>query len=147
MISALALSLYLTAQPAAAVCDSLTNDEVAALIGPVKSKQPLIDANTCVWTGDRVTFSIMRTHDIEPESATALLGAVKTRVQPGDVVRDEPGIGRQAVSEAMARGTRVAIIAANGNTVWTLGVDHVYSGLKADELLPKLRAIAKTIVR
>ena len=148
MISALALSLFLTAQPAAAaVCDSLTNEEVAALIGPVKSKQPLIDANTCVWTGDRVTFSIMRTHDIEPESVGALLGSIKTRAREGDVVRDEPGIGAQAVSEAMARGTRVSIVAVAGTTAWTLGVDHVYSGLKADELLPKLRTIARKVVR
>lgn len=148
MILALALSfVLLSAQPSTPVCDSLSNEEVAALIGPVKSKQPLIDANTCVWSGDRVTFSIMRTAGIEPESASALLGSIKTRARPGDVVNDEPGIGGQAVSEAMARGTSVSIIAVAGSVAWTLRVDHVYSGLKADELLPKLRAIAKKIVK
>jgi hypothetical protein len=148
MIFALTLSLLITAQPSAAVCDALTNDEVVAAIGAVKSKQPLIDAaTTCVWTGDRLTFSIMRTPEIEAETAGALLGSIKTRAQKGDVVADEPGIGRQAVSEVTARGSSVSIIAVAGTTAWTIRVDHVYSGLKGEELLPKLRTIAKKVVR
>ena len=147
MILALALSLFMTTQPSTAVCDSLTNEEVAALIGTGKSKQPLIDANTCVWAGDRVSFSIMRTPEIEPESATVLLDSVKTRVREGDVVIDEPGIGRQAVSEVTARGSSVSIIAVAGTNAWTIRVDHLYGGLKGDQLLPKLRAIAKKVVR
>ena len=94
-----------------------------------------------------MTFSIMRNPDFEPEAATAMLASLKTRARPGDVVSDEPGIGRQAVSEAMARGTRVSIVAVAGTTFWTIGVEHVYSGLKAEELLPKLRVIAKKVVR
>ena len=147
MIVALTLSFFISAQASIPVCDSLTNEEVAAVIGAVKSKQPLIDANTCTWSGERMMFSIMRTPESEPEVATAILGSLKTRARPGDVVTDEPGIGRQAVSEVMARGTRVSIVAAAGTTVWTIAVDHVYSGLKGEELLPKLRAIAKKLVR
>ena len=147
MILGFSLLLLFTAQPATPVCDSVPDQQVAALIGPVKSKRPIIDANTCVWTGDRQMFSIMRTADLEPESASVLLTSIKTRAQKGDVVRDEPGIGTQAVSEAIARGTRVSIVAVAGTTAWTIGVEHVYSGLKADELLPKLREIAKAIVR
>lgn len=147
MISILALTLVMSAQSSPAVCDSLTNDEVTALIGTVKSKQPLIDANSCVWNGDRVTFSVMRTNDIDEESATAVLQSLNTRARAGDVVIDEPGIGRQAKSEALARGTSVSIIAVSGTTMWTIRVDHVYSGLKADELLPKLRTIARKIVK
>ena len=147
MILGLTLALFLSTQPSTAVCDSLTNDEVAALIGTVKSKQPLIDANTCVWNGDRVSFSIMRTPEIEPETATALLGSIKTRARQGDVVADETGIGRQAVSEVMSRGSSVSIVAVAGTSAWTIRVEHVYGGLKGDELLPKLRAVAKKIVR
>ena len=147
MILALTLALFVSTQPSTAVCDSLTNDEVATLIGAVKSKQPLIDANTCVWNGDRVSFSIMRTPEIEPEVATALLGSIKTRARQGDVVADETGIGRQAVSEVMARGSSVSIVAMAGTNAWTIRVEHVYGGLKGDELLPKLRAIAKKVVR
>ena len=147
MILVLTLSLVMSGQASTAVCDSLTNDEVAAVIGTVKSKQPLIDANTCTWTGDRMMFSVMRTPDSEPEVANAVLGSLKTRARAGDVVIDEAAIGRQAVSEAMARGTRVSIVAVAGNTLWTIGVDHVYGGLKAEELLPKLRVIAKKLVR
>ena len=147
MILAFTLSLFISAQAPTPVCDSLTNEEVAAVIGAVKSKQTLIDANTCTWSGERMMFSIMRMPDFEPESATAVLGSLKTRARPGDVVADEPGIGRQAVSEVMARGTRVSIVAVAGTTMWTIGVDHVYSGLKGEELLPKLRQIAKKVVR
>jgi hypothetical protein len=148
MIPILALMLLMPAQPVTAVCDLVTNEEVVAVIGPIKSKQPLIDAaTTCNWSGDRVTFSIMRTPDIDAESATAVLNSLKTRAREGDVVRDEPGIGRQATSEVLARGSSVSIIAVAGTTMWTIRVDHVYSGLKPDELLPKLRAIAKKIVR
>lgn len=147
MILGLIFSVFITAQPATPVCDSLTNEEVAALIGPVKSKHAVVGPNTCVWSGDRQTFSIMRTDDIEPESAGVMIAAVKGRAQKGDVVVDEPGIGTQAVSEARARGTSVSIVAVAGTTAWTIGVEHVYSGLKPDELLPKLRAIAKKIVR
>jgi hypothetical protein len=147
MFLALTLSLVMNGQAATAVCDSLTNEEVAAVIGTVKSKQPLIDTNTCTWSGDGLMLSIMRTPDSEPEVSTAVLGSLKTRARPGDVVTDEAGIGRQAVSEAMARGTRVSIVAVAGTTLWTIGVDHVYGGLKAQELLPKLRVIAKKVVR
>src|SRR5687768_7492711 len=98
MFLALTLSLVINSQASTPVCDSLTNEEVAAVIGAVKSKQPLIDANTCTWSGDRMMFSIMRTPDSEPEVATAVLGSLKTRARPGDVVTDEAGIGRQAVS-------------------------------------------------
>jgi hypothetical protein len=148
MILAWTLSLILSAQPATAVCDMLTNDEVVAVIGAVKSKQPLIDAaTTCTWTGERMTFSVMRTPDVEEGSATAVLESLKTRARAGDVVNDEPGIGRQARSEVLSRGSSVSILAVAGTTMWTIRVDHVYSGLKGDELLPKLRAIAKKIVR
>ena len=148
MILTWTLALILSAQPSTAVCDMLTNDEVAALIGPIKSKQPLIDAaTTCNWSGDRVTLSIMRTPDADEGSATAVLDSLKTRARAGDVITEEPGIGRRAVSEALARGTSVSIIAVAGTTMWTVRVDHVYSGLKAEEVLPKLRAIAKKIVR
>jgi hypothetical protein len=147
MILAFSLFLLLQTQATIPVCDSLTTEEVTAVIGAVKSKQPLIDANTCSWSGDRMMLSIMRTPDIDAESAAAMLASLKARARKGDVVIDEPGIGRQAVSEAMARGTRVAIVAVAGTTAWTIGVDHVYSGLKAEEVLPKLRAIARKIVR
>jgi hypothetical protein len=147
MISIIALTLLMAAQSAPAVCDSLTNEEVTALIGTVKSKQPLIGADTCVWNGDRVTFSVMRTPDVDGESATAVLESLTTRARAGDVVTDEPGIGRQAKSEALAKGNSVSIIAVSGTTMWTLRVDHVYSGLKPNELLPKLRTIARKIVK
>lgn len=148
MLAIITLTLLLAGQSSTAVCDSLTNEEVASVIGAVKSKNPIIDAaTTCVWTGDRVTFSIMRTPDMEVESADAVLASLKTRAQKGDVVSEEPGIGTRAMSEALARGTSVSIVAAAGTTMWTIRVDHVYSGLKADELLPKLRTIAKKVVR
>ena len=148
MLSILTLAFLLSTQSSPAVCDILTNEEVASLIGPVKSKQPLIDAaTTCNWSGERATFSIMRTPDTDEGSATAVLDSLKTRARAGDVVTEETGIGRRAVSEALSRGTSVSIIAVAGTTMWAIRVDHVYSGLKADELLPKLRAIAKKIVR
>ena len=148
MISILALTILLSVQSAPVMCDSLTSEEVVALIGPIKSKQPLVDAaTTCTWNGDRVQFSVMRTADVDEESAAALLASIKTRARDGDVVRDEAGIGRQAVSEVTARGGSVSIFAVSGTTMWTIRVDHVYSGLKGDELLPKLRAIAKKLVR
>lgn len=138
----------MSAQPVPAVCDSLTDAEVASVIGPVKSKNPIIDAaTTCAWTGDRVTFSIMRTPDADEGSATAVLDSLKTRARAGDVITEESGIGRRAVSEAVSRGGSVSIIAVSGTTMWTIRVEHVYGGLKAEELLPKLRTIAKKIVR
>ena len=148
MISILTLTLVLGAQSVPTVCDSLSNEEVATVIGTVKSKNPIIDAaTTCVWTGDRVTFSIMRTADVDAESAGAVLDSLKTRAQKGDVVSEEAGIGRRATSEVTARGTSVSIFAVAGTTMWTIRVEHVYSGLKGDDLLPKLRTIAKKVVR
>ena len=146
MFIALLLSLFITQTPAA-VCDQLTNDEVIPLIGPIKSKKPLINADTCVWAGDQRMLTIVRTADVDEESGAAILEAVKRRVQPGDVAIDEPGIGQRAVSEAIGKGHRVAIIGIAGTTAWTIGVDHVYSGLKPEELLPRLRVIAKKLVR
>lgn len=148
MILALTLALMVTAQPATPVCDLVSNEEVASLIGTVKSKQPLIDANTCTWSGDRVTFSIMRTPEMEPEAANAVMGSIKTRARAGDVVADEAGIGTRAVSEVSARGSSISMFALGGaTTMWTVRLDHVYSGLKPEDVLPKLRAIAKKVVR
>jgi len=145
LLLSLLISTMSVQQPAP-VCDRLANDEVAGLIGPITRKNAIIGPDTCVWSGDRQTFSVMRAPDLDPESANGILDAVKARAREGDTVRDEPGIGTRAVSEATARGTRVAIIAVSGRTAWTIAVDHVYSGLKADDLLPKLRAVAKKLV-
>lgn len=147
MFIALFLSLLLTDQAAPAVCDQLTNEEVIALIGPIKTKRPLINADTCSWTGDQRALTIVRTAGVDEESGQAMLEAIKRRAQPGDIVIDEPGIGQRAVSESVSRGQRVAIIGMAGTTSWTIGVDHVYGGMKPDDLLPKLRVIAKKIVK
>ena len=147
MFIALLLTLFIAQQPATPVCDQLTNEEVTPLIGPIKTKRPLINADTCVWAGDQRTLTIVRTADVDEESGIEVLAAVKRRVQPGDVAVDEPGIGNRAVSEAIGKGHRVAIVGIAGTTAWTIGVDHVYSGLKPEELLPKLRVIAKKIVK
>ena len=143
---ALFLSAFMT-QPAIPVCDQLTNDEVTPLIGPIKTKRPLIDANTCVWAGDQRTLTIVRTADVDEESGIEVLAAVKRRVQPGDVAVDEAGIGQRAVSEVIGKGSRVAIVGIAGSTAWTIGIDHVYSGLKPEDLLPKLRIVAKKLVK
>lgn len=147
MFIALFLSLLVTQPSTAAVCDQLSNDDVVPLIGPVKKKAPLINADTCVWTGDQRTLTIMRTGDIDQKSGVAMMEALKGRARPGDVVADEPGIGQRAVSEVTARGQRISIVGMAGSTSWTIGVDHVYGGLKPDEVLPKLRAVAKQLVR
>lgn len=147
MVIALFLSLLLSNQTAPAVCDQLTNEEVSPLIGPIKTKRPLINGDTCSWAGDQRTLTIMRTPNVDEASSKAMLEAIKRRAQPGDVVVDEPGIGQGAVSEAISRGQRVTIIGVAGTTSWSIGVEHVYGGLKATELLPQLRAIAKKIVR
>ena len=108
---------------------------------------PLINADTCVWTGDQRTLTIVRTADVDQESGMAILEAMKRRVGPGDVASDEPGIGERAVSESISRAQRVAIVGIAGTTSWTIGVDHVYGGLKPEDLLPKLRVVAKKLVR
>lgn len=147
MFIALLLTLFITQQPATPVCDQLTNEEVTGLIGPIKSKRPLFDNNNCVWGGDQRMLTIVRTADVDEESGVEVLAAVKRRVQKDDVAVDEPGIGNRAVSEVIGRGHRVAIVGIAGTTAWTIGVDHVYSGLKPEELLPKLRVIAKKLVK
>ena len=147
MLIALLLSLFITEQTAPAVCDQLTNEDVIPLIGPIKSKRPLINADTCVWAGDQRMLTIVRTADVDEESGIAILDAMKRRVQTGDVAVDEPGIGQRAVSESISKGQRIAIVGIAGTTAWTIGVDHVYGGLKPEDLLPKLRAVAKKLVR
>jgi hypothetical protein len=147
MFIALFVSFLITQPAGPAVCDQLSNEDVTPLIGPVKSKQPLINADTCVWTGDQRTLTILRTADIDEPSGIAMLEAMKHRAKPGDVVIDEPGIGQRAVSESIKSGQRVSIVAMAGKTSWTIGVDHVYGGMKPDELLPKLRVVAKKLVR
>lgn len=145
MLIALFLSLFAFQAPA--VCDQLTNEEVIPLIGKVTSKAPLFNADTCVWKGDQRTLTIVRTADVDSESGIAILEAMKKRVRPGDVAVDEPGIGQRAVSESIGKGQRVAIVGIAGTTSWTIGVDHVYGGMKPEDLLPPLRVVAKKLVR
>ena len=146
MLIVLFLSLFIN-QSASAVCDQLTNDEVVPLIGAVKDKKPLFNADTCVWAGDQRTLTIVRTADVDTESGIAILDAMKKRVRPGDVAIDEPGIGQRAVSESIGKGQRIAIVGIAGTTSWTIGVDHVYGGMTPDDLLAKLRVVAKKLVR
>ena len=145
MFIALLLSLFAAQAPA--VCDQLTNEDVVPLIGAIKDKKPLFNADTCVWTGDQRTLTIVRTADVDEESGKAILDAMKKRVRPGDTANDEPGIGQRAVSESLDSGQRVAIVGIAGTTSWTIGVDHVYGGMKPADLLPKLRVVAKKLVR
>ena len=147
MFIALLLSLFITQPTGPAVCDQLTNEDVTPLIGPIKRKAPLINADTCVWTGDQRTLTIVRTADVDEESGKAILEAMKRRVRPGDVAVDEPGIGQRAVSESISNGQRVAIVGIAGTTSWTIGVDHVYGGMKPGDLLPQLRVVAKKLVK
>jgi len=43
----------------------------------------------------------------------------------------------------MARGKGVNLTVASGSTLWKRGVDRVYGGLKADEILRTLRKLAE----
>ena len=136
----LVVSSVVQARP---VCDLVSEQDAAAVIGTVKKKQTILGADQCVFTSDGLSLMVNRLAEQEPEQVQMLLAVPKNRARPGDVVKDEAGIGMKAVSE-QSKG-HLTIIAAQGTTVWTFGVDHVYSKDLSD-VLPKLRELAKKVV-
>ena len=126
------------------VCEIVTEPDAVAVIGSVKKAQSILGPDQCVFTTEGLSLMVNRVPDQEPETIQMLLNVPKNRAKPGDVVKDEAGIGDRAVSE-VAKG-HLAIIAARGTTVWTFGVDHVYSK-DISEMLPKLRALAQKVAR
>ena len=125
------------------VCDLVSEKEAVAVLGSVKQKQTILGADQCVFTTQGLSLIVNRLSGQEPEEMKMLLDLPRNRAGKGDVVQEEAGIGQRAVSE-MAKG-RVSIIAAQGDTVWTFGVDHVYNKDMSD-LLPKLRELAKKVI-
>jgi hypothetical protein len=138
----LALPYGAVAQTDKPVCDLVTEQDAAALIGSVLKKQSTLGPDQCVFTTKGLSLMINRLPDQEPEQMTMMLELPKHRARPGDVVKEEPGIGQLAVSET-SKG-RLNIIAASGTTIWTLGVDHVYSQ-DLTEMLPRLRELARKL--
>ena len=125
------------------VCEMVSEQDAVAVIGSVKKKQTILGPDQCVFTTEGLSLMVNRVSDQEPEQVQMLLEVPKNRARPGDVVKEERGIGAKAVSE-QSKG-HLAIIAASGDTVWTFGVDHVYSKDLSD-VLPKLRTLAAKVV-
>lgn len=125
------------------VCDIVSESDAAVVLGSVKKKNTILGADQCVFTTEGLSLMVSRVREQEPESVQMLLDVPKNRAKPGDVVKEEPGIGTRAVSE-QSKG-HLAIIAAQGDTIWSFGVDHVYSKDLSD-ILPKLREFARKIV-
>ena len=136
-----ALSSGVQARP---VCDMVPEADAVAVIGSVKKKNTILGADQCVFTTEGLSLMINRVGEQEPEQVQMLLDLPKNRAKPGDVVKEEAGIGAKAVSE-QSKG-HLTIIAAQGATVWSFAVDHVY-GKDLSDLLPKLRDLAKKVVK
>ena len=126
------------------VCDLVTEKDAIAVLGSVKKKNTILGADQCVFTTEGLSLMINRVTGQEPEQVQMLLDVSKNRAKPGDVVKEESGIGTRAVSE-QSKG-HVTILAAQGDTVWSFGVEHVYNKDLSDTL-PKLRELAKKVVK
>ena len=138
----LALPYVTVAQTAKPVCDLVTEQDAAAVIGSVLKKQSTLGPDQCVFTTKGLSLIINRLPDQEPEQIKMMLELPKNRARPGDLVKDEPDIGQRAVSET-SKGS-LNIIAASGSTIWTLGVSHVYRQ-DLTEMLPRLRGLARKL--
>jgi hypothetical protein len=125
------------------VCDIVSEKDAVAVLGSVKKKNTILGADQCVFTTEGLSLMVNRLSGQEPEQVQMMLDLPKNRAKPGDIVKEEPGIGTRAVSE-QSKG-HLAIIAAQGDTIWSFGVDHVYSKDLSD-MLPKLREFAKKVV-
>src|SRR5688572_3936217 len=123
MVFSIAAVIFLahtvTTQPKP-VCDLVADKDAAAILGSVLQKQATLGPDQCVFTTKGLSLMIARLPNQEPEQVEMLMQLPKNRARPGDVVKEEPGVGQRAVSES-SKG-HVGIIAASGNTVWTFGV-------------------------
>ena len=124
-VASLVAAVLGTGMQARPVCDMVSEADAAAVIGAIKKKQTILGADQCAFTAEGLSLMVNRLAGQEPEQVQMLLQLPKHRARPGDVVKDEAGIGTGAVSE-QSKG-HLTIIAAQGDTVWTFGVDHVYS--------------------
>lgn len=131
-----------SAQAPKPVCDLVTEKDAAAVIGSVQQKQSILGEDHCVFTTKDFSLTIQRLRGQKPETLRMMLELPGKRARPGDVVRDEPGIGQGAVSE-ISRG-RLTIFATTGDTLWTVGVAHVYNK-DLTELLAELRELARKL--
>ena len=142
LVAAAVLAGSFLAQEPGSVCANVSKEDAIAVLGSLK-QGPTELGPQCVFTTEGLSLMVGRLADQEPETATMMLNVPRNRAKPGDVVKEEPGIGDRAVSEVS--GGHLAIIAVRGTTVWTFGVDHVYRK-DISAMLPKLRDLARKVV-
>lgn len=131
------------AQARTTVCDLVSNTDAAAVLGVEAPKQSSLGPDQCVFTVKGLSLMVGRLANQEPEAIKGIVELPKQRAREADIVKDERGIGDAATSE-LSKG-HVAIFAADGDTVWTFQVQHVYSK-DLSETLPRLRDLAMKIV-
>lgn len=131
------------AQARMPVCDLVSGADATAVLGTAAEKKAPLGPDQCVFTTKGVSLMVGRLLDQEPEAVRGIIQLPKQRARQGDVVKDEAGIGDAATSE-LTKGS-AALFVAEGDTVWTFRVDHVYSKDLSD-MLPRLRELAKKVI-
>jgi hypothetical protein len=142
-LSVMTAAVSVRAQARTPVCDVVSEADAASVLGSVEKKLSTLGPDQCLFTVKGMSLMIGRVADQKPDAVAGLIDLPRQRARQGDVVKDEPGIGDRATSE-LSKG-HVTLIAAAGDTVWTFGVDNVYSK-DLSATLPKLRELAKKVV-
>jgi|1185.fasta_scaffold07326_4 hypothetical protein len=130
-------------QSPADVCKMFGDSDVAAVLGPATSAGRQMVPGTCVWAGKGVSLTIGRLEAGAPEEAAGVVDISRMRAQPGDIVKDETGVGQRAVSTFTANHRGLALVAADGKIVWNVAMDSGDQAIDAAAVLPKLRDLLK----
>jgi hypothetical protein len=131
------------AQAVKPVCDLVTEQDAITVLGSLKQKNTIMGEDQCNFTTQGLALMINRLRDQEPEMIQMMMDLPKNRARPGDVVKEEPGIGQRAVSEKS--GGSVNLFVHSGTTVWTINLSHVYNKDLTDHI-PKLKQLAQKLI-
>jgi hypothetical protein len=140
---ALVLAAPAVAAQTADVCASFKKGDIAALVGPDASEGAAIIPGSCSWNAPGKNLTITRARIVEPSEGRQLVDAVKSGGQPGETVKDEPGLGDRAASRADANGRTLTLVAVSGTVVWNATLSAGDLKLDVAAALPRMRELVK----
>lgn len=126
------------------VCKLFTNADVAAVLGAApKGPGTSIVPGTCVWGAAGLSLTVSRTDAGDAETAVRLVDVMRTSAQPGEQIKDEPGLGQHALSRIGRYRRSADLQIAAGTGMWRFLIETADQKIDAEAALGHLRELAR----